>query len=63
MPDEPTTPAEDLPQDPATPGGTPKREPDREDDSLETPEAPVDPPGIDAPGSPSPPPSEYGPKP
>jgi hypothetical protein len=63
MPDEPTTPAEDLPQDPGIPGGPPAPEPDREGDSLETPDAPADSPGIDAPGSPSPPPPEYGPQP
>lgn len=63
MPDERSTPAKNLPQDPGIPGGPPAREPDREDDSLETPEALPDPPGIDAPGSPSHEPPEHGPKP
>jgi hypothetical protein len=62
QPWEPESPNEDLPQDPGIPGGppAPEREPD---DGLTKPDSPRDPPGIDAPGSPSPPPPEHGPWP
>ena len=39
-----------LPQDPGIPGGPPSPEPQREG-SLESPDSPDDPRGIDAPGS------------
>jgi hypothetical protein len=55
QPSEPETPDEDLPQDPGIPGGPPARDPER-DDGMRDPDAPADPPGIDAPGSPSEPP-------
>ena len=62
QPRELETPDEDLPQDPGIPGGPPAPEADP-DEGLERPDAPRDPPGIDAPGSPSESPPEYGPWP
>jgi hypothetical protein len=53
----PGTPDEDLPQDPGVPGGAPPPEED-EPGSLEHPESPEDPRGIDAPGSPHVPPPQ-----
>jgi hypothetical protein len=48
---QPETPDEDLPQDPGIPGGPPAGDED-EKGSLERPDSPEDPRGIDAPGSP-----------
>ena len=57
-PPVPETPDEDLPQDPGIPGGS--RAPDDDDeDSLERPDSPDDPRGIDAPGSPHVPPPQH----
>jgi hypothetical protein len=54
----PETPDEHLPQDPGIPGGDPAPERDK-DGSLERPESPREPPGIDAPGSPHTPPPQH----
>jgi hypothetical protein len=57
QPPVPETPDEDLPQDPGIPDGVPA--PDEDEDSLERPSSPADPPGIDAPGSPHEPPPQH----
>ena len=58
QPWRPETPDEDLPQDPGIPGGDPA--PERDDEgSLERPESPEDPRGIDAPGSSHEPPPQH----
>jgi hypothetical protein len=57
QPPVPETPDEDLPQDPGIPDGAPAL--DEDEDSLERPSSPADPPGIDAPGSPHEPPPQH----
>jgi hypothetical protein len=47
----PEKPDPDLPQDPGIPGGAPPPKPEQDGPSLEEPDSPEDPPGIDAPGS------------
>jgi hypothetical protein len=58
QPWQPETPDEDIPQDPGIPGGEPAPEHDKEG-SLERPESPEDPRGIDGPGSPHVPPPQH----
>ena len=47
---QPETPDAELPQDPGVPGARPAPPPEK-DGSLEKPESPEDPTGIDEPGS------------
>ena len=58
QPPEPDRPDPDLPQDPGIPGGSPAKRPEHEG-SLEQPDSPNDPRGIDAPGSDHEPPSNH----
>jgi hypothetical protein len=52
-PSVPETPDDDLTQDPGIPAGAPAPEPERDEEgSLERPDSPDDPRGIDAPDSP-----------
>ncbi|HWB55616.1 MAG TPA: hypothetical protein VG479_01610 [Gaiellaceae bacterium] len=52
-------PDPDLPQDPGIPGKPDAREPEKDGPSLEKPDSPPDPTGIDAPGSTSEPPPNH----